>query len=47
MPPDAYVTLGDNRRASCDSRVWGPVPRANLVAEVFLIYWPPNRIRFM
>jgi signal peptidase I len=36
--------MGDNRNASCDSRTWGPVPRANLIGEVFFVYWPLNRI---
>ena len=42
-----YFMMGDNRASSCDSRVWGTVPRANIIGKVFAIYWPPNRIRFM
>jgi len=36
--------MGDNRSQSCDSREWGTVPRGNLIGEVFMTYWPPNRI---
>lgn len=41
-----YFMMGDNRAQSCDSRVWGPVPRGNLIGEVFAVYWPPQRIGF-
>jgi signal peptidase I len=44
VPPDHYVMLGDNRIQSCDSRVWGPVPRDNLIGNVFAVYWPPQRL---
>jgi signal peptidase I len=38
--------MGDNRSQSCDSRQWGPVPRANLIGTVFFVYWPPDRFGF-
>ena len=46
VPPGKYFMMGDNRTQSCDSREWGPVPRGNLIGEVFAVYWPPNRIGF-
>jgi signal peptidase I len=44
IPKDQYFMMGDNRQSSCDSRVWGTVPRKQLIGEVFFTYWPPNRI---
>jgi len=46
IPQGMYFMMGDNRAQSCDSREWGPVPRKNLIGEVFAVYWPPNRIGF-
>ena len=46
IPNGMYFFMGDNRASSCDSRDWGPVPRANLIGKVFMTYWPPNRISF-
>ena len=44
VPEDRYFVMGDNRAASCDSRVWGTVPRDDLIGPIFLTYWPPNRL---
>jgi signal peptidase I len=41
---DQYFVLGDNRSASQDSRVFGPVPRAGIYARVMLIFWPLSRL---
>jgi signal peptidase I len=46
VPEGHYFFMGDNRSQSCDSRVWGSVPRANIIGEVFFVYWPPNRLGF-
>ena len=39
-----YFLQGDNRGASCDSRVWGTVPRSSLIGRVVATYWPLGRI---
>jgi signal peptidase I len=46
VPPGNYFFMGDNRRDSCDSRVWGTVPRSAIVGRVVATYWPPARLRF-
>ena len=44
IPKDMYLMEGDNRAHSCDSRVWGLVPRRSIIGKVFLTYWPLGRI---
>jgi signal peptidase I len=44
IPKDKYLMMGDNRSESCDSRRWGLVSRSAIIGEVFLTYWPVNRI---
>ena len=43
VPHDAYLLLGDNRQSSEDSRVWGTLPRRNIIGTAFVRYWPPRR----
>jgi len=38
IPRDRNFVLGDNRALSCDSRIWGSVPSADLIGKVVLIY---------
>ncbi|HEY7349958.1 MAG TPA: signal peptidase I [Ktedonobacterales bacterium] len=47
LGPDQYFVLGDNRGDSSDSRVWGPVPRQNIIGKAWLVYWPLHDIHFV
>jgi signal peptidase I len=44
VPPERYLLLGDNRTQSCDSRVFGLVPRENVVGKVVQIKRGSKRI---
>jgi len=44
VPAGHYFMMGDNRGASDDSRYWGPVPRAWIIGDAFVSYWPPNHV---
>ena len=37
---EEFFVLGDNRRASSDSRQWGAVPLENIRGRVWIRYWP-------
>jgi len=47
LGPDDFFVLGDFTTNSSDSRDWGPVPRANLIGPVTVIYWPPSAWRIL
>jgi signal peptidase I len=40
LAENEYFVLGDNRPASSDSRVWGVVPKENIIGKVALRAWP-------
>ena len=49
VPEGHLLVLGDNRNASLDSHLWGPLPQEQVIGTAVLRYWPLKRfgpIRF-
>jgi signal peptidase I len=44
VPPLSVFVMGDNRSASRDSRIFGPVPLEELVGRALLRYWPLGEV---
>ncbi|WP_254947587.1 signal peptidase I [Cyanobium sp. N.Huapi 1H5] len=43
VPPGQVLVLGDNRNASLDSHLWGPLPESDLIGTAIWRYWPLDR----
>ncbi|CAB4858331.1 unannotated protein [freshwater metagenome] len=44
VPKNQYFMMGDNRPSSCDSRIWGTLPKSLIVGKVVLRIWPLSQI---
>ena len=44
VPEGELLVLGDNRNASLDSHVWGPLPRKEVIGTALFRYWPLRRV---
>jgi signal peptidase I len=47
LGPGQYWVMGDNRGDSTDSRVFGVVPRQNLIGKAELVIWPPGALHWI
>ncbi|HEY0908566.1 MAG TPA: signal peptidase I [Candidatus Paceibacterota bacterium] len=43
---DEYFVMGDNRGVSSDSRVWGALPKSDIIGRPFVRLLPINRLDF-
>ncbi|MDD5251697.1 MAG: signal peptidase I [Patescibacteria group bacterium] len=46
LKDDEFFLMGDNRAASMDSRIFGPVKREFIVGRVWFRGWPPEKMGF-
>lgn len=47
LKADEYFLVGDNRPGSSDSRLWGPVTRADIQGRASYVIWPLGQVRYV
>lgn len=47
LSDDEYFVMGDNRPASSDSRIWGPLPREMIIGRAFLRLLPVTKAQVL
>jgi len=45
VPTHSHYVLGDNRSASSDSRLWGPIPEESIMERAWVSFWPVDQFR--
>lgn len=47
LGPEQYFVMGDNRPKSSDSRVWGPLPKEDIVGRAYVRIFPLPEAGFL